>query len=85
MMPSELALQIARRNKETIETVGALRLANDADAELSEVREVLRDLKRGPVGREGSCWCTGGYYKPPRHSTKCQRARDLYQKLRADK
>ena len=40
-MPSELALAIAKRNKETTETVGALRLANDVDAELQEVREVL--------------------------------------------
>jgi hypothetical protein len=40
-MPSQLALAIAKRNKETTDTVGALRLATDADAELQEVRKVL--------------------------------------------
>jgi len=59
-------------DSETMTLVDAIEyIRNDeahaaAMAGLKEIREVLRDLKRGPVGREGSCWCTGAYYKPPR-------------------
>lgn len=41
-MASEFALAVAQRNKETTQTVGALRLANDVDSELQEVRKVVK-------------------------------------------
>ena len=87
-MPSEFALAIAKRNKETIETVGALRLANDADAELQEVREVLPLLatKCYASFKGEFCWCRSPTFatKPEgdRHDTECRRTRALYQRLR---
>jgi hypothetical protein len=81
MMASELALAIAKRNKETTETVGALRLANDADAELQEVREVLDGLSTSVIDDGSSVethWCN-----PEEDCTDdCQRARQLAERLR---
>ena len=74
-MPSQLALQIARRNKNTTETVGALRLANNADAELAEVRTVLGYLSKSP-----GCWCITRWEGT--HDALCKRTSALYEKLR---
>jgi hypothetical protein len=76
-MPSELALAIAKRNKETTETVGALRLANDADAELEEVRDILLRLQSSR-----DCWCVANWRGA--HDGRCERARALYERLRID-
>ena len=82
-MPSELALQIAQRNKETTETFGALGLANDADAELQEVREVLNGLRTWfeTDGSYGTIhWCN----PDEAHGPDCERAQRLHQRLRVD-
>jgi hypothetical protein len=79
MMASEMALAIAMRNKGTTETVGALRLANDADAELQEVREVLDEL-RWQTAEAEPCWCrvrVNGI-----HDETCQRTGQLAERLR---
>lgn len=77
MMASEVALAIAKRNKETTETVGALRLANDADAELRETLDELgRDLHQH---LHADVLIT---FEQCSHR-RCQRARQLAERLRA--
>lgn len=80
-MASQLVLQIAKRNKETIETVGALRLADDADVELNDVREVLKGLAEWPFPIGKPCWC---HTAIDEHEEICDRTRALYQRLRVE-
>lgn len=83
-MASAIALAIAKRNKETTATVGALRLANDADAELQDVRECLYELaERYADGRRNSlCWCrTPNWDSTKPHEETCQRTRQIAERL----
>jgi hypothetical protein len=80
-MPSKLALQIAQRHCETIQTVGALRLASNVDTELAEVREVLDGLI------EFSDQVIEAFEITPLPARRLclESARALYEKLRTDK
>jgi hypothetical protein len=68
-MASKFALDVVQRHCETTQTVGSMRLADNVDLELQEVREVLDGLL-GEVETEGDD-----------QSELCQRARDLLSKL----
>lgn len=78
-MASRFALQVVQRHCETTQTVGSMRLADNVDLELQEVREVLALLQNLPYSTP-PCFCrvkwrVGG------HDGPCQRARALTEQL----
>jgi hypothetical protein len=78
-MASELAARLLEVVSARYGSVHNAKLA--LDKELAEVREVLDGLRS--LGQSKPCWCRFAGNKE--HSVACQRARELYEKLRIDK